>query len=59
MGMMKINSNYVRILVERDRLKKKFYNKQGWPVCPACFKILGDDKFCRYCGQRVDDGSEE
>ena len=29
MGMMKINSNYVRVLVERDRVKEKFYNKQG------------------------------
>ena len=50
---------YLLTLLARDVATGKEYNEQGWPICPVCNKIIGDGNFCRYCGQRLIDGSQE
>lgn len=50
--------DYIDILIERDKVKPKRYDSAGWPHCQSCNSVIGDGNFCRYCGQRLKNGSK-
>ncbi|MBQ6627884.1 MAG: hypothetical protein IJH65_03540 [Methanobrevibacter sp.] len=33
--------------------------KHGWFYCQVCGQIVGDDNYCKNCGQRLKDGPWE
>lgn len=53
-----VRKTHLLELVIRDMPMKKEYDINGWAVCPSCHKVIGDGNFCRYCGQRLDNGTE-
>lgn len=60
MELNKPEKVYLLKLVDRDIKMDKFYDGAGWPHCPACGSLVGDGKFCKHCGQRLeDDGDTE
>ena len=55
---MNNEKSYLLQLMERDYVKEKEYDDRGWAICPVCHRVIGDGRFCRYCGQRLVSGSE-
>ena len=45
----------IQELIDRETPMKPYYPTE-YPsaCCPKCFQNLGDNNFCRNCGQRVD-----
>jgi len=50
-------SRELLVNMNNETVLKPIKDERGWFFCQVCGQMVGDDNYCKNCGQRLKDGS--